>query len=114
MTKNFDSVRPRKSIRDPTVTDIRAILYLPTGIITTKLSSDDEFTALPQKKNLKCLHVLVIFFSNKPLQISFVKWQNLQDLKTVVQTDCHFFYHSLPYEEQTKEVVNRKQSLKTK
>lgn len=47
----YNSMRIGKKPGDPTVTDIKAIQYLPTGEIMYKLSFDVDFVNLLQRKN---------------------------------------------------------------
>lgn len=48
----YDSIRPGRKPRDPTVMGIKAISYVPGGVIKTKLSFEEYFVVLPQRKNL--------------------------------------------------------------
>lgn len=97
----YESIRPGKSVGDPTVTDIRAILYSPSGDIKNKLSYNEDFQNLPQMKNIAKPLSLCSFpqLHSESLKISNIKWKNQQDLKSVLPRNCHSFYDNLKFEE---------------
>lgn len=97
----YESIRPGKSVGDPTVTDIRAILYSPSGDIKTKLNFNEDFQNLPQMKNIAKPLSLCTFpqLHSESLKILNIKWKNLKDLKSVLPKDCHSFYDNLKFEE---------------
>lgn len=96
----YDSIRPGKKPGDPTVMDIKAIKYMPGGIIKTKLSFEEDFVDIPQRKMLAVPPSLSKFpqLHHESLPISKSKWQHLQDLKMVLPTDCHIFYDNLKHD----------------
>lgn len=47
----FNSIRPGNKPFDPTVSQIRALLYLPNGAIKYKLDFNDEYQDYPEKSN---------------------------------------------------------------
>lgn len=107
-TKNFaqpsllmyESIRPGRKPGDPTVTDIRAICY-KSGKISVKIHSfDNEFSDLPQRKRRNSVAKLTEFKQRHqaPLKITQTKWNHLQQLKSVIPSDCHHFYDSIKYE----------------
>lgn len=96
----YDSIRPGKKPGDPVVTVIRPIRY-KDGEITVKIKLfDSEFIAIPQRKRRNNIAKLAQFTQNHkaPLKITRTKWTHLQQLKSVIPSDCHPFYDSITYE----------------
>lgn len=96
-SNNFTSIRPGRKVGDPTVTDIRALQYLPTGKVQYKLRHVDDWADLPQRRPNKPTATL------KPLykaarKLKKDKFSALQELKSVIPTEYHPFYDSLPHE----------------
>jgi hypothetical protein len=49
----YESIRPGTTVKDPVVTDLREIQYLPSGEIYFKIDFDDEYKLLPWRaKNI--------------------------------------------------------------
>lgn len=94
----YDNIRPGKKPTDPKVTHIRAIKY-NNGKIYTKTNFDEDFKTLPHRARKPCspLSTFPQMF-NSPLKIQRRKWQDLQELKSVIPSDCHLFYDHLPYD----------------
>ncbi|XP_046806660.1 uncharacterized protein LOC124419864 [Lucilia cuprina] len=93
----FSSIRPGKGKNDPTVSQLRSILYLPNGCVKYKTNFDDQYTDLPcrikkyeGKLEPKPLH-------SKQLPIQLNKWKHLQELKKVIPQEYHYFYDNLLY-----------------
>lgn len=97
----YESIRPGKSVGDPTVTDIRAILFSPSGDIKNKLNFNEDFQNLPQMKRVAKPLSLYSFpqLHSESLKISNIKWKDLQDLQIFLPRDCHSFYDNLKFEE---------------
>lgn len=92
------SIRPGRNGGDPVVTNLRALLYKPCGSIQFKLDFDDTWSNLPLKRN----ESTSIIKEPSPLyqtrlKISQTKYQHLQELKSIIHTDHHHFYDSLPH-----------------
>lgn len=104
---NFDGVntlsciRPGKKAGNATVIDIRALRYLPTnGKILYKLGFGDEWSELPEKRHQST----ALIASPKKLfsairSISNAKFKHLlQELKSVIPSECWAFYDKLKHE----------------
>lgn len=96
----YDSIRPGNKVGDPTVHDIRAILYKPEGKIQVKLDFKQEnYQDLPRRpKKIIPERVFPELYTQR-LAIPRRKWKDLQDLKSVLPQDCHSYYDNLPYKD---------------
>ncbi|XP_022197121.2 uncharacterized protein LOC111054395 [Nilaparvata lugens] len=96
----YDSIRPGRKPGDPVVTDIRVIRYKDGEISVKTKSFDNEFLAIPQRKRRNTVAKLAQFkqLHKEPLKITKTKWTHLQQLKSVIPTDCHPFYDTIAYE----------------
>lgn len=93
----YKTIRPGRRAGDPTVTDIRAILYNKEETIKVKLHFDQEWSVLPQRPKGFNNH-----FSYSPLHTNMIpiaasKYQHLQELKQILPSECHNFYDTLPH-----------------
>ena len=93
---NFASIRPGKKAGDPTVSDVRGLLYLPSGIVCYKLRHTQEWVELPCRRRVQ--HSSPGQLYKAPLKINADKFKNLQELKSVMPADCHDFYDGLLHE----------------
>uniref|UniRef100_A0A1B6L2V4 Uncharacterized protein n=1 Tax=Graphocephala atropunctata TaxID=36148 RepID=A0A1B6L2V4_9HEMI len=95
----YTSIRPGRVAGDPTVHDIKAIVYKPNGQIETKIDLADGYQALPRrpKKNVVGSNTFSSLYSEKR-KIQRFKWNHLQELKFVLPEDTHSFYDSLSKE----------------
>lgn len=90
------SIRPGNQIGDPQVVHIRALKYQSDGIYY-KLAFDDDWKPLPRRlsthavSEVKALHL-------QPRKIKLQKFNDLQQLKTVIPSDFHSFYNNLLHE----------------
>ncbi|XP_054260924.1 uncharacterized protein LOC128985459 [Macrosteles quadrilineatus] len=94
----YDSIRPGRTKGDPVVVDIHCLQYDPKEVrIKYKLNFDEELQDLPRRpaKVGKDMQPSQLFKHRLPLTES--KWKHLQELKTVIPSDYHQFYDSLPY-----------------
>lgn len=104
--KNFDghlfysSIRPGRGVGDARVQDIRALRYLPERKLQYKLSFSDDWQDIPQRVNklikstfLECFPDIYI----RRLPIKKRKFEDLQDLKSILEPDYHAFYDELPH-----------------
>ncbi|CAG9788155.1 unnamed protein product [Diatraea saccharalis] len=92
----YNSIRPGRMKHDPTVTDIKVISYHPSGIIKVKLDFSEELKDLPQRpKQFDAVQSYPPLFTARCC-ISKTKWLHLQELKSVIPKDCHYFYDNLP------------------
>lgn len=95
----FNSIRPGSKAHDPTVSKLRAMIYLPNGKIMYKIDFNDIYRHLPRKiipfnsaiHEPKQLH-------SESLRITKAKYNHLQQLKAVIPTKYHAFYDNLKYQ----------------
>lgn len=91
----FNSIRPGKGKNDPTVSELRSLIYLPNGDVKFKINFDDEYTDIPCRiKKYGCKREPNRLHSG-PLPIQSNKWKHLQELKKVIPQEYHFFYDNL-------------------
>ncbi|KAK7598085.1 hypothetical protein V9T40_006320 [Parthenolecanium corni] len=91
------SLRPEKKVDDPTVVDIRQLLYKPNGEIQFELNYDDFESFLRSTKNNTEITRNIPQLYKSKIPISLTKFNQLQDLKSVIASDHHNFYNSLPH-----------------
>jgi len=95
----YTSIRPGRKPHDPTVTDLRTLEYNPSsGDIKYKTSFDDSISQpLPiRPKSIEVVDEYPALHTAR-IPISDVKWNHLQQLKSVLPADCHHFYDNLPH-----------------
>lgn len=80
---------------DPTVTDLRALRYLPSGSIEYKLDFDDQWEVLPQRPKKVAHFSSWPSMYTEPLKITDTKWSHLQELKKVIPKEYHNFYDEI-------------------
>ena len=97
LTSNYASICPGKRTNDPVVTDIRGLLYLPSGEVLYKLRHSENWATLPCRR--KCSPSPLNALYAKPLSINAAKFLNLQELKAVIPHEYHAFYDNLLHEE---------------
>lgn len=96
----YKSIRPGRGVGSPRVVDVRAFRYLPEGKIQFKLNFADEWEDLPQRKDK---NIRPMLFEDLPslykerIKIKKRKFNDLQELKTVLERDYHEFYDNIPY-----------------
>lgn len=93
----YNSIRPGRNTGDPTVIDISALRYLPSGKIETKLDFDQQFEDLPRRPRPIDKSTVPKHMYSHRLPIPLRKWQHLQELKAVIPKDFHSFYDNLPH-----------------
>lgn len=99
----YKNIRPGKKTNDPTVTDLKVLFSLQTRWhdLVYKLNFDDPLELLPQRPLKLCNDVTPLSMLPKlydaKLPISQRKYKDLQDLKTVLPSNCHSFYDDLPF-----------------
>lgn len=98
----FNSIRPGVIKNDPTVSELRSIIYLPSGVVMYKINFNDEYTDLPTRIRKYVNHVEPEQLLQKRISIQSSKMKNLQDLKKVIPTEYHSFYDNLPVSESKK------------
>lgn len=94
----YRSIRPGTKTGDPQVTDLRALQYQTSGYIKYKLSHEDDWKDLPQRRSKQFAGVLnncIPKLYNEMLKIKKEKWLHLQQLKVVLHKDYHEYYDSL-------------------
>lgn len=77
---------------------IRVLAYDPTGSIYYKINIKDNYQLLPQRSATRFEIRRPKLLHSERLKISKKKWQHLQDLKTLLPADCHYFYDNIPFE----------------
>lgn len=94
----YKSIRPGRTTKDPTVTDLREIRYCIDGKINYKLDFSDDYKDLPQRYKEVSTDILPQNLFQRRIKISKLKFDHLQDIKTTLPTEFHHFYDSLPFE----------------
>lgn len=96
---SLKSIRPGRAVGDPTVTSMKGIRYLPTGVIDFKLDFSHDWSPLPDKRgdHLPDLGESPEQLYNEKLKIAKNKYDHLQQLKSVIPPDYHFFYDNLDH-----------------
>lgn len=95
--QRYSTIRPGRRPQDPTVTDLRVLEYCPeTAEIKFKLSFDEELQTLPVRSKPIAIIENYPPLSENRLPIPATKWKHLQQLKSVLPSDCHHFYDNLP------------------
>ncbi|KAG4067983.1 hypothetical protein HA402_010669, partial [Bradysia odoriphaga] len=98
--KNFADPRiSRSKAHDPTVNQLRAMIYLPNGRVMYKIDFNEEYRDLPRK-------ILPYNYSlHEPdklhtdcLKITKTKYNHLQQLKTVIPAEYHSYYDNIKYQ----------------
>lgn len=93
----YKTIRPGRKAGDPTVTDLRAILYNQEDTIKVKLHFHLDWFALPQRQKRFNPDVSYLALHNNMIPITASKYQHLQELKQVLPSECHNFYDTLPH-----------------
>lgn len=93
----FSSIRPGRMKDDPTVSHLRSLKYLPDGSVKYKTNFDEQYKDIPTRikkyggnSEPKSLH-------SEKLSISSTKFKNLQELKSVIPPEYHYFYDTLKH-----------------
>lgn len=95
----FKSIGPGVKPYDPTVSNLRALIYLPSGKIKYKIDFDEEYRDLPRKiASFDCEKHEPKKLHNNCLKIKKTKYEHLQQLKSVIPEQYHNFYDNLQYE----------------
>lgn len=94
----YKSIRPGRKVGDPTVTDIRGILYDKSqDTIQVKLHFDQDWFDLPQRHKPFNPDVSYFPLRTTMIPISASKYHHLQELKQILPSECHNFYDTLPH-----------------
>ena len=93
----YSSIRPGRKAGDPTVTDIKCILY-ENGTIRYKLNFDDNFQEVPIRPKIFNYSIPPTQLNLERISILKQKWDHLQQLKEVIPSDCRSFYDNIPYQ----------------
>lgn len=107
----YDSIRPGKVKNDPTVSDLRALKYLPDGTILYKTDYKEEYKVLPQRSKPVSTDVILEQLHKNRIPIDFQKWKHLQELKPVLSPDTHTFYDFIPHKPEEKKKVKTNNSV---
>lgn len=91
----FASIRPGRGKNDPKVSNIRSLIYLPSGSVKYKVDFNAEYIDLPTRIKPYVGHVEPKRLHRRRLPIQRSKWKHLQDLKSVIPTEYHYFYDNL-------------------
>lgn len=91
----FTSIRPGRFKNDPKVSNLRSLIYLPSGEIMYKVDFDGEYIVLPTriKPYVENMQPERLHGTRLPIQRS--KWKHLQQLKSVIPREYHYFYDNL-------------------
>ena len=96
---NIKSIRPGIKAGDNVVTDIRGLLYKPTGEIFYKLRHTDEFTVLPERQCAKKDRKWnPDNFFRQPPKLKKDKYTHLQQMKALIPVEYHPFYDTLTHD----------------
>ena len=93
----LNSIRPGKKVGDPTVQDIRALRYNPSGSIDFKLRHSEDWKELPIRINRNPSKEVTQLY-NERVKITKDKFEDLQSLKSTLEKDYHLFYDDLPHD----------------
>lgn len=95
----YKSIRPGRTTGDSKVTDIRALMYSPSGCISYKLRFGDPWTLLPQRKSVVQAQLFEEMTSlhKERIKIKARKYNDLQQIKEVLPVDFRPFYDNLPH-----------------
>lgn len=98
--KFYQSIRPGRSVGDPTVTDIKALKYLNDGEIQYKIRHTEEWRLLNQRKKALSPQMFndIPNLYKERRKIKKEKFQHLQILKKTLDVDYHQFYDTIPYD----------------
>jgi hypothetical protein len=94
------SIRPGKKTGDPTVYNLRALEFKPSGTINYKLdlSEGSSWEKLPQRVSCPEKPFSWVRQFNQPLPIKERKYNDLQAMKPVLPKWAHAFYDNLPHQ----------------
>nr|CAH7760572.1 unnamed protein product [Callosobruchus chinensis] len=93
----YQSIRPGRSVNDPTVNNLRVLHYSPNSRIGYKLHFHDEMMELPQRSrdSQNCKDATRLFPAR--LKITQLKYDHLQEIKSTLDAEVHHFYNNLPH-----------------
>lgn len=97
---SYKSIRPGRMAGDPKVTDIRALMYSPSGNISYKLRFTEPWALLPQRKGdftAKNFDEMQNLHQGR-LKIKAKKYHDLQQIKEVLPADFRGYYDNLPHD----------------
>ena len=102
LESNFKSIRPGVKAGDNVVTDIRALLYKPSGEVSYKVRHNGQYEILQQRRRCTSANSgspnTVPPLYEQPLKIKREKFKHLQELKNFIPAQYHFFYDSLQHD----------------
>ena len=85
-------IKTIKPSRD--VVHIRQLRYKPDGMIEINLTyEEDKWQTFPHRLTLRNITPSQMYAT--PLPISFMKYTHLQQIKTTIAKDYHYFYDNL-------------------
>lgn len=94
--QRFSSIRPGKNVGDATVNNLRCLRYDSKGDIYYKLQFNEDYKHLSHRNTAKPCQELENLY-NEPLTISETKFKHLQDLKSYIPQDTHYYYDNLKF-----------------
>ncbi|CAG9771281.1 unnamed protein product [Ceutorhynchus assimilis] len=100
--KRYNSIRPGSKKNDLKVNNLRCLKYEANGEIFYKCKFADNYELLPQRQKAVDINYVPKPLYQERLKIKKVKWTHLQEFKSVLPKDVHFFYDALQYEEKGK------------
>lgn len=96
----YSSIRPGSKAGEPTVTNLRVLRYGPDGTIQYKLGFSEEYKDFPRRAKVQNPSVgTVTQLHQNRIPIKASKFKHLQELKSVIPPDYHYFFDSLPHKE---------------
>lgn len=93
--RSYRSIRPGCRKNDPHVTDIRQIKYNTDGTLSYKIEHQSDWIPFPRRFRIDPETVFPKLY-DQLLPISKRKFNDLQELLQVIPENCHYFYKSLP------------------
>ena len=87
-------IKPSRDVGAPYVVHIRQLRYKPDGMIEINLTyEEDKWQTFSHKLTLRNITPSQMYVT--PLPISFMKYPHLQQIKTTIAKDYHYFYDNL-------------------
>lgn len=89
----------RKETGDPTVFDLKALQYKPSGQIRYNLNfgTRTEWKHIPQRINIPTTPLAWMRMFEAQLPISLRKFNDLQSMKSVMAKHTHHYFDTLPH-----------------
>lgn len=92
----YNNIRPGYKVGDPTVSDIRSLMYNSKGEILYKLNYSDEWNHYIKRPNLLEKFNITNNYSER-LKIKADKYNHLQALKKEMDSAFWYYYDNFPH-----------------